>query len=274
MAVHDVPAGDHRLTINRAGTAPHSETISIPDEPEPQSVVAGVAGTVPLVAREHATKLEVDTDGTDADLERVTVEDDFGGRLYDAPIDGPDAVYVHRGGAYTTEVRDTDDEVGAYRVNPRADQARARIDRPDTGKAPLATYVADVTEETRAQVAAVAIDDSTDDSDGGGGQENAVQGLEKALAAVRDAARRAAERAEAGDKPNADKHLQTVADRLERVSTRIAEAKDDLPDDLRRATEKRHAQAKRRNEQAKEAKKLGTRDDAQNAHELRDASRC
>ena len=258
VAVQDVPAGDHRLTINRAGTAPHSETVSIPDDAEPTPVVAGVDGNVPLVAREHATKLEVDTDGTDADLERLAVEDDFGGRLYDAPLDGPDAVYVHRGGAYTTEVRDRDGEVGAHRVNPRADQARSRIDRPDTGKAPLATYVADVSDETRAQVAAVA-DETANDSDDGG-RENSLQGLEKALAAVRDAARRAAERAEAGDKPNADKHLQTVADRLERVSNRIAEAEGDLPDDLRRAAQKRQAQSKRRNEQAKNATKLGERE--------------
>jgi hypothetical protein len=31
------------------------------------------------------------------------------GQLYDAPLSGSDAVYVHEGGAFTTELRDTDD---------------------------------------------------------------------------------------------------------------------------------------------------------------------
>jgi len=217
----------------------------------------------------------------------VAVEDDFAGRLYESPVEdeGPDeALYVHAGGAYTTEVRDTDDEVGAYRVNPdRNSDAGVRIENPETGKAPLAEYLADVSEETRAAVAAemdgdgeAAGDDSdgSDDSDdddetetetdtadgsgsgGSGGSSNAVQGLERALAAVVDAAEGAAARAREGDRGNADRQLEAVADRLERAEARLAEASDDLPAPLVNAAENRQKQANRRAEQARESEKL------------------
>ncbi|MFB6079981.1 MAG: hypothetical protein ABEJ81_03110 [Haloferacaceae archaeon] len=148
--VRGVPAGTHRLTVNGAGVAPHSETVSVADG---DPTTAGVGGEIPLVARGDATKLEVDTRGTDDDLTDLAVEDDFAGRLYDAPLSGPDAVYVHRAGAYTTEVRDAADDVGAFRVTP-TDEATIRIDEPRTGKASLATFLADVAEETRADVVA------------------------------------------------------------------------------------------------------------------------
>jgi len=257
--VRDVPEGDHSLTVNGAGFAPHREEISVgADRP----ALAGVGGEIPLVARERATKLEVDADGTDRELTDLAVEDDFAGRLYDAPLSGPDAVYVHRGGAYTTEVRDADDEVGAFRVNP-ADEAAVRIDEPRTGKGPLATYLADVAEETRAEVAAVVDDEDGDDDDGdddserrGGGSENAVRGLSRALAAVVEAARRAAERAESGDGNGADRQLEAVEALLERVAERLAAARGDLPDGLSRAADRRLDQARRRSEQARSAEKL------------------
>nr|WP_238392143.1 hypothetical protein [Halorussus amylolyticus] len=258
--VHDVPEGDHRLTVNGAGAAPHSETVSVAGDDS--VTAAGVGGEIPLVARENATRLEVDPRETDRDLSDLAVEDDFAGRLYDAPLTGPDAVYVHRGGAYTTEVRDTDDEVGAFRVNP-GDEAAVRIDEPRTGTASLATFLADVAEETRAEVAAVADDDDgNDDEDGddddrrGGGSENAVRGLTRALAAVGDAARRAAERAESDDRGGANKQLETVETRLEHVANRLDEAREDLPGGLSRATDRRLAQARRRSEQARNARKL------------------
>ncbi|MFW5919812.1 MAG: hypothetical protein ACOCSF_06420, partial [Halanaeroarchaeum sp.] len=111
-----VPDGDHQLTVNGAGLAPHNEAVSVRGEGE--VTAAGVDGTVPLVANEHAVKLEVDPTDADSELTALAVEDDFAGRLYDAPLSEPDAVYVHRGGAYTAEVRDSNDEVGAVRVNP------------------------------------------------------------------------------------------------------------------------------------------------------------
>jgi hypothetical protein len=268
--------GNHRLTVNRAGAAPHSETIRAGGG----TVAAGVGGEIPLVANADATKLEVDADGTDRDLARLAVEDDFGGRLYDAPLDGPDAVYVDRRGAYTTEVRDADDEVGAFRVTP-TDEDRVRIERPDTGKAVLATYLADVAEETRAQVAAVAGGGGGGDGDtrtppgqgGQGGQggagddggaptgtddglegaENAIRGLATALGAVAEAATRAAERAAAGDRQGANASLDAVASRLERVAARLSDARGDLPDAIGNATARRLDQAERRASQARAA---------------------
>ena len=123
-------------------------------------------------------------------------------------------------------------------------------------------YLADVAAETRDQVAAVETDGGDDDtgngggSGGNGGQENAVNGLENALDAVVEHAERAAERAEAGDRGNTEKQLEAVAGRLERVSTRLAEARESLPPGLARAADKRLDQSRRRSEQAQNADKL------------------
>jgi len=283
-AIQDVPAGEHRLTVNGAGTTPHSETVAVDEE---GSTVAGVDGEIPLVARKRARKLEVDPDDAESDLTDLAVEDDFAGRLYDAPLDGPDAVYVHDGGAFTTEVRDADDEVGAFRVNPgvRAGTGvteldgdddddvaggRIRIAEPRTGKAPLAAFLADVTEETRVAVADAAdveLDDDDDEQPGGGsqqgtaqqgGSENAARGLVRALDAVTDAARRAQQRAEAKERGQADEALTRVAERLAAVAQRLADAQGEgaVPEDIGRATERRLDQAKRRAKQAQQAEKL------------------
>ena len=256
--IQDVPAGDHRLTINAAGVEPHSETVAVADA-DAGPTTAGVDGAIPLVARENAVKLGVDATGSDSEITDLAVEDDFAGRLYDAPLSGQDAVYVHRGGAYTTEVRDRDGEIGAERINP-ADESGIRIENPATGKASLAEYLADLADETSAAVAAVEEEeDSDDDSDSNGstsGSENAVRGLSQALAAVAEAARRAAERAAAGERGQADRSLANVQDRLDRVSTRLAEASEDLPEDLERATDRRLDQSRRRAEQAQNSDKL------------------
>jgi hypothetical protein len=267
--VDDVPAGDHRLTVNGAGVEPHSETVGVADG---EATPAGVEGSIPLVARENATKLEVDPSESDSDLTDLAVEDDFAGRLYDAPLSGPDAVYVHRGGAYTTEVRDSDDEIGAIRVNQAATDAdeRVRLNNPQTGKASLATYLADVAEETSAAIAAIEDSDDGDNDDDATGAEggaaggnttpkgsgNAIRGLRRALDAIADAARRAAERAAAGDRGQAEQSLANVQDRLERATSRLAEASDSLPNEVERASERRLAQSQRRSEQAQAADKL------------------
>ena len=248
VALQDVPSGEHTLTINGAGVAPHSESVTVPGGGE--TTIAGADGEIPMVPRENATKLEVDSDGTDRDLTALAVEDDFAGRIYDAPLSGPDAVYVHRGGAFTTEVRDADDEVGAFRVNPDQ-EARIRIDRPDTGTRALARYVADVAEETRTRVSAL-----DDGGEPGGGSENAVTGLATALGAVAETADRAAEHAAAGDRSAAKSRLDTVITRLERVRTRLSEARDDLPPAVARAVDRRLEQTSRRSEQARRAEKL------------------
>ncbi|PHQ44355.1 hypothetical protein DJ68_18960, partial [Halorubrum sp. C3] len=259
-----VPEGDHRFTVNGAGRTPHSETLTVSaDEPVTR---AGADGEIPLVAREDARKVELDDAESDADLTRTAVEDDFAGRIYDSAIDGSDAVYVHAGGAYTTEVRDADDEVGAYRVNPDPPGAGSddgddsgetedpiRIERPETGAAPLAGYVADVAEETRAAVAAAAAE--SDDGDGSG-PSNAVNGLERALAAAVDQAERAEERAREGDREGTDRQLENVVDRIARIEERLAAAREGLPPGLANATGKRIEQATKRVEQAQNSEKL------------------
>ncbi len=247
VVLQGVPAGDHRLSVNGPGVAPHAETVAVADN-EPGPAMAGVEGEVSLVARENATKLEVDTEGADADLTHLAVEDDFAGRLYDAPLSGPDAVYVHRGGAYTTEVRDDDDEIGAHRINPGTEN-RVRIDKPETGTGPLATYLADLAEETAAAIAAV-------DGRNKKGPNNSVENLSRALSAVADAAKRAADRAAAGEAGRADRSLETVQERLTRVATRLTEANRAIPESLRRAVARRLDQSRRRAEQARNASTL------------------
>jgi hypothetical protein len=320
----DVPEGEHRLTVNAAGQAPHSQRLTVgggsddtatasgsddtatasgsddtatasetdtatattrttdtattdatatsgseqptSDESDPAQRIttAGVDTEIPLVARENAQKLEVDAEGTDADLSDLAVEDDFAGRLYDAPLDGPDAVYVHRGGAYTTEVRDTEGEIGAFRVNPDPDvesdgdtetPPSVRIDRPDTGKASLSSFLASIAAETRDETAEL-IDDDDDQQATLEGGENALRGLVRALDAIVTAAERAAENARKGNGKRADRQLDAVANGLETVVERIEAASEDLPDPLTNAARNRVEQATRRTEQAKAAKRL------------------
>ena len=248
VAITDVESGDHELTINRSGSAPHGEQVSVADDDEP--TLAGVDSEIPLVARENARKIEIDPDEADSDLTTLAVEDDFGGKLYDASLDGKDSVYVHDGGAYTTEVKDSDEEVGAFRVNPDpASDETVGIDSPNTGKESLATFLVDISKETRDQVVAET-DDETQ------GSENAIKGLTQALDAVIDAAEKAAKEASDGNKDKADQQLSTVATRLETVSTRLTEASDDLSEPLSTAAEKRLEQATTRNEQAENASSL------------------
>ena len=301
-ALRDLPAGEHRLTVNGAGLAPHSETVSVDEAtatatgadgetatddpaadgatatddpaaapPDPPGVTtAGVGGSVAMVARESATKVAVDPTESEADLTRLALEDDFAGRIYDAPLAGPDAVYVHRGGAYTTEVRDADDAVGAVRVNPD-DEARVAVDRPDTGTASLARYVATVAEETRDDVAAQ-LDDGTDGDggndtgngnggggqgeDGGGAPGSSLRGLVQVLEAIAEGARRAAEQAESGNGEGADARIDAVSMRLARATDRLDAARDGLPPGLANAAENRFAQLDRRAKQAKRSEKL------------------
>jgi len=263
-----IPEGDHRLTVNGAGQAPHSEELAVSaDEP---LTTAGVDGEIPLVARENATKVELSDAESDIDMTRTAVEDDFAGRIYDSAVDGSDAVYVHAGGAYTTEVRDADDEIGAYRIKPAPEAAGSgepiRIDRPETGAASLAGFVADVAEETRAEVAAVAAESGDDDSDDGssgggsdgseGGPSNAIHGLERALAAAVDNAERAEERAREGDKEGTNRQLENVLERIARIQERLAAAREGLSPGLANATDRRIEQATRRVKQAQESEKL------------------
>ena len=317
----DIPEGDHRLTVNAAGQAPHSERLTVGGDDggtatstatdtgtaatetvTPGSATTAATGTqeaagadeaagtdgtaraervtaagvdaeIPLVARENAQKLEVDADGTDADLAGVAVEDDFAGRLYDSPTEGSDAVYVHRGGAYTTEVRDTDGELGAFRVNPDPgggadsdegdtddddddDNSEAdpgppiRIERPETGKASLSSFLVELAVETRDQAQAIVDEGDLD------GKANGLTGLVRSLDAVIESARRATESARAGDRGNADQQLQAVSRGIDRVVERLDEVGEDVPEAFTNAVGNRADQAAKRAGQARNAEKL------------------
>ncbi|MFW5919132.1 MAG: hypothetical protein ACOCSF_02920 [Halanaeroarchaeum sp.] len=248
-----LPAGDHRVTVNGAGRAPHSESVTVTEDDGP--TVAGVAGEIPLVARGHARKLEVVSDEDGIDLDAVAVEDDFAGRLYESPVSETDAVYVHESGAYTTEVSDRDGEKGAYRINPDPGATgRIRIERPETGKASLASFVTDIADETRAMVARQAdeLDESTT------GSANAVRGLQRALENVVEAAAKATDDARSGDRSAANSELEVVARRLQTVADRLDAARSDLPSQVSNAVGNRMNQADRRTDQARNAESLGT----------------
>nr|WP_218143043.1 hypothetical protein [Halopenitus malekzadehii] len=274
-AVQDVPEGDHQLTVNGAGTAPHSERVTV--EGSGATVTAGAEGEVPLVARDRAKRVSITDEAADVDLSGVAIEDDFGGRLYDTAVDGSDAVYVHDGGAYTIEFRDADDAVGADRVNPDpAVSAEIRIDRPETGTASLASFVGDIAAETHSEIAAIESGSGTtdgndgadrdgdigddgdtddDDDDAPEGSENAVVGLSRALAAIAENARAAAEESRGGNRTAANRRLEAAADRLQRARDRLEAAGGSVPAPLSRATSRRLDQASRRVEQATNSEK-------------------
>ncbi|MEF8915448.1 hypothetical protein [Natronomonas sp.] len=276
VVMQDVDPGEHRLTVNAPGTAPYSERLSVDGESEAPTSL-GADGRVTLVANENAVKIDGDSsDGPD--IERVAIEDDFGGRMFDFRPDSPDqfAAYVHGGGAYTTEIRDTDDTPGAYRVNPSGEKRRT-IEDPQTGKASLASFVANISTETAGQAPEFAGDDDDDTSDdgdsddddddltetptnGGGATDDpddidvsGLDGLQRALQAVAESAQRAAERAEQSDTEGADRALEAARTRLEKVGEALA--KNDFDETLDATVQNRLEQADRRIEQALETEK-------------------
>jgi hypothetical protein len=284
-----VDAGSHRLAINGAGFAPHEEPVDVgagTDGPASDTTasatptvtatdsgtdaartatLAGVDGEVPLVASGDATKLEVNADGVEAELTDLAVDDDFGGRLYETTVDGPDAVYVHRAGAYTTEVRDADGAIGAFRVNP-ADTAPVRIDRPRTGKASLASFVAAITSETADRLASIGSDDeeaedgdasdAADSRPGAAGKTSTLGGLLRAMEAVSGAAERAAGRADRGDRQGTDQALEALAANLQRAVERFDGLRGTLPEREAASADRRFRQAQRRTNQAIASEKL------------------
>jgi hypothetical protein len=286
-----VESGSHRLTVNAPGLAPHDEPVEVGSggddggggdgtdanvtasatptatgaDAARTAALAGVDGDVPLVPAGDAAKLEVNVDGVDAELTDLAVDDDFGGRLYETTLDGPDAVYVHRAGAYTTEVRDADDAIGAFRVNP-AEAAPVRIDRPRTGKASLASFVADITNETADRLASVGSDG---DGDGDGNESDGpaaapgdtattrtLGGLLRAMEAVSGAAERAATRAEKGDRQGTDRALEALSSNLQRAIERFDGLRDTLPERQAASADRGFRQAQRRTNQAIGSEKL------------------
>jgi hypothetical protein len=152
IVLEDPRPGEHRFTVNGAGMAPYSQALTVDGESDSR---VGVAGEIAMAPNEDAVKVEGETaDG--AALEALAVEDDFAGTLYDGKPPGNAGtfgVYAHRDGAYTTEVRDENGNQGARRVNPNADDETLRLDKVETGKAPLADYLVRFLAETRGQAA-------------------------------------------------------------------------------------------------------------------------
>jgi hypothetical protein len=192
VVLQDPPTGDHRLTINGAGVAPYSETLTVgeggdgggdsgedstnggtgtddgtgtegetenetgtPTGTQPTDAFLGVDGRISMAANEDAVKVRGKTrDG--AALDRLTLDDDFGGRLFDGSTPGEDdrfGIYAHRSSAFTAEIRDTDGARGAVRLNPNADDDELLVEDLTTGKAALTDYLVRFLAETRAQTA-------------------------------------------------------------------------------------------------------------------------
>jgi hypothetical protein len=284
VAMQDVPEGDHRLTVNVAGTAPYSERLAVDagdptgttsasdtdasstaTEPSPTetatapsttatapsttatapsgtdgppgTAVAGAGGQVSMVPQSAAVKLRLDGDGADTPVASVAVRDDFGGRVFENRVDGEEAVYVHRGGAYTADVADEDGTPGAFRVNPGRGEAETTIERPETGKASLAAYLVDLFAETRGTV-----EEAVDD-------EREVRGLLQALSAVEDSATRAVEAARSGNPKAADQRLDAVLTRVENVREALTDAA--LSGPAERAVDRRGALGEEKARQAK-----------------------
>jgi hypothetical protein len=279
VVMQDVDPGEHRLTVNAPGTAPYSERLSVGGESEAPTSL-GADGQVTLVANENAVKIDGDSsDGPD--IERVAIEDDFGGRLFDFRPDSPDqfAAYVHDDGAYTTEIRDSEGTPGAYRVNP-GEENRRTIENPRTGKASLASFVASISTETAEQAPEFSGGGDDDTSDGGDSDDDddltetptngggatddpladsddidvsGLDGLQRALQAVAESAERAVERAESSDTQGADRALEAARTRLEKVGEALA--KNDFDETLETTVQNRLEQADRRIEQALETEK-------------------
>ncbi|WP_227378489.1 hypothetical protein [Haladaptatus halobius] len=172
VAILDPPAGDHRLTVNGAGLAPYGETLTVEDGDEAlpfengnqeNNVYLGVDGEITTAANEDAVKIEWKTnDGTS--LDGLTLDDDFAGRIYDGRPPGEEGrfgVYVHRAGAYTADIRDTEGRHGAVRINPDEDDETVDVNAIETGKAGLADYLIRFLVETREQT--VAFEDGSSD---------------------------------------------------------------------------------------------------------------
>ncbi|WP_348611249.1 hypothetical protein [Halobaculum rarum] len=227
VALQDVPEGEHTLTVNGAGVAPFSQGLAHEENGEPTT--AGVDGDVVVAPNEDAVKVRASPPADAPGVGRVAVEDDFAGAVYDglppSVADGDDAadsstddggstetgtptgdadgaedtdrgvaVYAHREGAYTTEVEDKEGGIGAFRVNPRADQSTATIPEARTGKTSLASFLLTILTETTAQATVFAdgdaagidevdVPDST--AEQGGNAEDAVDDV---LAAAAEAA--------------------------------------------------------------------------------------
>ncbi|UIP01090.1 hypothetical protein Hbl1158_07000 [Halobaculum sp. CBA1158] len=242
VALRDVPDGEHRLTVNGAGVAPYGQRIvhgdadsdegttgstttestttestestetssTDSDTALPPATTVGVDGDVVVTPNEDAVKVRAEPAADAGGFDRVAVEDDFAGSVFDGRPADEDAdsaaVYVHSEGAYTAEVEDESGGIGAFRVNPRADQSTATIREARTGKPSLASFLLTILTETTAQ-ATVFADGDADGIDEVDVPDSTAEQAGEAAEAVDDvlaAAAEAAEAAEDGDDDDDD----------------------------------------------------------------------
>ncbi|SHH52963.1 hypothetical protein [Halobaculum gomorrense] len=205
VALRDVPEGEHRLTVNGAGVAPYAQRVAHEAGDEPTTV--GVGGDVVQPPAADAVKLRASPAADAPGFERVAVADDFAGGVFDGPPPVADAagvaVYVHREGAYTAEVEDGDGRIGAFRVNPGADQSTATVRGAATGKASLTSYLLTLLVETTAQATAFA-DGDADGIDDVGVPDSTAEQPGEAAAVVEDVLAAAAEAAGDSDDDGGD----------------------------------------------------------------------
>jgi hypothetical protein len=82
------------------------------------------------------------------------------------------------------------------------------------------------------------------------GEASVVGGLLRAMEAVSGAAKRAAERADQGDRGGTDRALEALAANLQRAVERFDGLRDTLPERAAASADRRFRQARRRTDQA------------------------
>ena len=239
----DVPAGEHRLVVNGAGYAPYARRLT---------VGAGEQrlGRVALVGNDEAFKLGIDA-AARGGAANVRVDDDVGGRLYDAPPveeRGQSAVYLHRAGAYVVEVTDVSGTVSVERVRPRGADEPRQVGAGGTGKESIVDTVFQILVETRRE-----FDDERERLDRQTDREtrqtdgSSLDEVARRLDLATDAVEDALAYVEEGDSESADERLRAAFDQLAagRTSTRSADT-ETFPTALKRFVLRRVQQAQTR----------------------------
>ncbi len=219
LAATSLEPGEHRLTVQGDDYAPYVERFELSAG---GSYPAGVSGNLFVVPDDKAVK--VGGRGSEGELERVKLTEDFAGPVYDSKVEdnGTFALCVHQAGRYTIEVTDSEGETGRYRINPNEDTDSIVIDDMRTGKSPQIQHLIEFLEDL-IDLTTTLVDADTDaDRNGQGrsrGNNRAENGKQKALTAKYEAARSSAERAlsfaEDGRGDQANNQLGTVENQLE-----------------------------------------------------------
>ncbi|MFB6299555.1 MAG: hypothetical protein ABEH65_04775 [Halobacteriales archaeon] len=212
----DIEPADHRLTVNGAGYAPYTEQVTVG---ETEMTRAGAEGSIGLVANEAAVKLRGDASEQPAGLDRVRIDDDFAGQLYDsAPLEGDRfALYAHQAGTYNVEITDTESVKGAFRVDPGGNDDQRTLPPLETGKASLSSFL-----ESYLADAGVLAEQVSGDKAEGAGRPTIAELFARAAGTASEAAAAAGQR-----RPDAaDNRLRGLRQRLAALANRIENQRD------------------------------------------------